>query len=920
MLSAMTFEQWFDDYCANPANTLAVAHLYTDRQYFLLLRLATTSITVAELDCTGQEQKWLYHRRSDHVFRAVVMAYGAQRQVRQMGHVLHEVLGRPAADSPIPLSALRRVISIRQIVEAVTYCHADATGHRGQDATADKVNSMFEGVSRVIIREAVRRCAICQLKSAKQNKAKLQPIIAPQLFDRLLIDLIDKHRQPDHGYHYIMHVADHHSRYHFIRPLKSKQASSVADELRYILADIGSCRVLQSDQGPEFKGEVAALCERFGILQVKSSPYTPSTNGLIEKWNHVVKVGIAAWQAEHGTNSWVACLPQLQVQMNTTWTRSLRTTPYELVFGQGFRFHVRQVLASASLNHLDDQEWEADPDEPEAPLRPPPALLVYRVDPDPTPSPPPPHPPPRPAQSTPAPSRSSPSRPSPSSQPVLLADEAVQDCSVGATGELGRLCAGLLNVGGLHFRRWGCIGRGRCGVAAVELAVRNCRLEGDGSIASTEAFCDDERASYANRLELYADDGEREVWLQQMVDVGGGDFATGKQTPAQARTAVRRALLRDLRDNDCNLGWEFLVLAAATHQVNILLIPVVVTGEPMEAVTPQLIPLRWDEQSPVIVIYHRAYYQAAAGADADDCFDTGGHYEVLFIDNPRHGYPKSYFQPGDAAYDHLRRLGAEVLARAANAIATFQMERNYNLNVRVRDFAVGDPVGVRTNNTKQRTKKRGVLNIPGLIVSARDNVRVGGSTIGQRLYVCLTKYGIIDLQLKVDRLVYVSANNHSRLFDILRQHLTDGTWRQRPKITVEAAVKAFLRERASATAVSAPRQQQSRRAKGGEDDVSDDTESGDEEQVGEQREEVDSPLTISQAQHYPIRILRHQGTRYLVEWNDPPGEKTWETVSRWDRLADYRDLVIDFRAREEKEKEMEEEKMDAELEIVDDVE
>jgi transposase InsO family protein len=396
-LSNMTFDQWFTDYCTNPANALSVAHLYSERQYFLLLKIAINNMRVSEANCTGQEQRWLYGKLASTTYRSVVMKYSSSTNQRLplMGHVLNTVQGTPAISSTvIPHDALRRVVPITQIVAAISLAHVEGTGHRGQDATLHLVNQLFDGITRPLVREFVRRCAICQGKAAKQHKAKLQPIVAPQLFDRLLIDLVDKRRQSDKGFHYIMHVADHHARYHFLRPLRTKQASSVADQLAWILADIGGCRILQSDQGPEFKGEVTALCEQFGIQQVRSSPYTPSTNGLVEKYNHVVKVGIAAWQAEHGTNSWVACLPRLQVQMNTTWTRAIRCTPYELVFGQIHNFVVHPVMPSGQLDHLDGVEWEVDPDAPEAPRQPPSSLSMYRIAPEPPPAPSPPSSPP----------------------------------------------------------------------------------------------------------------------------------------------------------------------------------------------------------------------------------------------------------------------------------------------------------------------------------------------------------------------------------------------------------------------------------------------------------------------------------------------------------------------------------------------
>ncbi len=100
---------------------------------------------------------------------------------------------------------------------------------------------------------------------------------------------------------------------------------------------------------------------------------------------------------------------------------------------------------------------------------------------------------------------------------------------------------------------------------------------------------------------------------------------------------------------------------------------------------------------------------------------------------------------------------------------------------------------------------------------------------------------------------------------------------------------------ACGTGVAPPRRQQARAAK---DDASidEDSEERDVEADEERVEESDTLLTMSA--HYPIRILRRSGQRYQVEWNDPPGERTWESVSKWDTMMEYRDLVLAFRAEE----------------------
>ena len=57
-------------------------------------------------------------------------------------------------------------------------------------------------------------------------------------------------------YKYVMSVIDIFSRFLFLRPLQTKYASEVTEHLLDIYMEHGPPEILQSDQGPEFKGVV----------------------------------------------------------------------------------------------------------------------------------------------------------------------------------------------------------------------------------------------------------------------------------------------------------------------------------------------------------------------------------------------------------------------------------------------------------------------------------------------------------------------------------------------------------------------------------------------------------------------------------------------------------------------------------------
>ena len=75
-------------------------------------------------------------------------------------------------------------------------------------------------------------------------------------------------------YRYVLTVIDIFSRFVWLRPLKSKSSEEVAEELESIYVENGA-RIIQSDQGGEFKKAVKTLCDRTNIKLIYSRPRQP---------------------------------------------------------------------------------------------------------------------------------------------------------------------------------------------------------------------------------------------------------------------------------------------------------------------------------------------------------------------------------------------------------------------------------------------------------------------------------------------------------------------------------------------------------------------------------------------------------------------------------------------------------------------
>ena len=72
-----------------------------------------------------------------------------------------------------------------------------------------------------------------------------------------------------------------------VRYVPDKKSSTVASALLSIFCDYGFPRVLQSDNGGEFKGAVQKMCEKANIKIAHSLPYKPTTQGKVKCFNYL---------------------------------------------------------------------------------------------------------------------------------------------------------------------------------------------------------------------------------------------------------------------------------------------------------------------------------------------------------------------------------------------------------------------------------------------------------------------------------------------------------------------------------------------------------------------------------------------------------------------------------------------------------
>jgi len=127
------------------------------------------------------------------------------------------------------------------------------------------------------------------------------------------------------------------SRFVWLRPVSVKSSKNIADELRILYLEHGPPRVIQCDQGGEFKGPVKELCRQLEIKIICSRPYHPQSQGKVERSHRALQSKMEYDFIQMGAKgvNWAESLPNYQRILNEDPKEVLAyKTPFEVYFAR----------------------------------------------------------------------------------------------------------------------------------------------------------------------------------------------------------------------------------------------------------------------------------------------------------------------------------------------------------------------------------------------------------------------------------------------------------------------------------------------------------------------------------------------------------------------------------------------------------
>ena len=157
------------------------------------------------------------------------------------------------------------------------------SGHLGKEKTTRQILQHFYWPTLYRdVAEYCRSCGACQKTSHRRPpKAPLVPLpIIDELFSRIAMDIVGPLPRSRSGNKYVLVLCDYATRYPEAIPLKSIDASHVAEELVKLFARVGIPEEILTDQGTNFTSQL--LTEIYHLLHIhpiRTTPYHPQTDG-----------------------------------------------------------------------------------------------------------------------------------------------------------------------------------------------------------------------------------------------------------------------------------------------------------------------------------------------------------------------------------------------------------------------------------------------------------------------------------------------------------------------------------------------------------------------------------------------------------------------------------------------------------------
>ena len=151
------------------------------------------------------------------------------------------------------------------------------------------------------------------------------------------MDIVGPLERTRSGHRFILVICDYASRYPEAFPLRNITASAIAQALLQLISRVDIPNEILTDQGTAFLSKtMKQVYSLLGIRGIRTTPYHPQTDGLVERYNRTLKSMLKKFVADNGKD-WDQWLPYLLFAYREVPQASTGFSPFELLYGRQVR-------------------------------------------------------------------------------------------------------------------------------------------------------------------------------------------------------------------------------------------------------------------------------------------------------------------------------------------------------------------------------------------------------------------------------------------------------------------------------------------------------------------------------------------------------------------------------------------------------
>jgi len=259
-----------------------------------------------------------------------------------------------------PLGWPRAYVPSSQRQEILQRFH-DQLGHLGADSILDLITRRYYWPDLLSdLREYCRSCPQCQLARSRGGAPKppLKPVPPVALpFERIGLDFVGILPKTKKGNRWCLTAVDYATRWAWAVPVPDATSRTVIGVLyHYIICFCGCPSEVITDKGRNFISEdMKEFFNANGIKHLETSPYHPSTNGMVERMHGMLNHGISALCSSR-VDRWDEYVDQVLWGIRVRTHHVTGYSPFYLMFGVLPRISGDVTPPHCVLEPLDDVE------------------------------------------------------------------------------------------------------------------------------------------------------------------------------------------------------------------------------------------------------------------------------------------------------------------------------------------------------------------------------------------------------------------------------------------------------------------------------------------------------------------------------------------------------------------------------------